>query len=244
MSFINRNVQYPGRRKLTIISQTPTEIIADIDRNEGTINQEGTSISADNLNNLMEKNYSNSSITLPVNKGGTGTTSFTASRVLMSGTSSTAAFTTKNGSSNEVILGDGTTKSFDTVVSGSTGLVTSGNIYTYIENRNTIAKEISKSIYTFGNSSSPVNVAISDLSNKTVLLAFEASRGGDGAYFGFIVPKLANGIVYNCFLNFFESPTVQAYASVIFYSNTLELRGTPYTQNDGATLRLKGIYTL
>ena len=50
-NFINRDSQYPNRRRLEIISQSPNEIIADIYREEGEIYISGTSIDKDTFNN-------------------------------------------------------------------------------------------------------------------------------------------------------------------------------------------------
>ena len=38
----DRNTQYPGRKKLTIISQSSSEIVADVERYEGTVTEVGT----------------------------------------------------------------------------------------------------------------------------------------------------------------------------------------------------------
>lgn len=48
--FKNRISEYPLRRRLTIISQSANEILADIVREEGQIEESGTPITADILN--------------------------------------------------------------------------------------------------------------------------------------------------------------------------------------------------
>ena len=40
--FVNRESQFPNRRRLEIVSQTPNEIIADIYREEGNISNTST----------------------------------------------------------------------------------------------------------------------------------------------------------------------------------------------------------
>ena len=54
MSFENRTGKNLNRRKLTIVSQTPTEIIADIERLDGPITNPGTPLTAENLE-LIQK---------------------------------------------------------------------------------------------------------------------------------------------------------------------------------------------
>ena len=48
--FKNRESQYINRRKLTIVSQTPTELVVDITRNEGEIEVAGSPIDATTMN--------------------------------------------------------------------------------------------------------------------------------------------------------------------------------------------------
>lgn len=48
--FIDRQVQYPNKRKLTILDQSDNVIIADIVREEGVIIEEGTLLNSTNLN--------------------------------------------------------------------------------------------------------------------------------------------------------------------------------------------------
>ena len=45
----DRNTQYPGRKKLTIISQSSSEIVADVERYEGTVTEAGTPLNTANL---------------------------------------------------------------------------------------------------------------------------------------------------------------------------------------------------
>ena len=45
----DRNVQYPGRKKLTIISQSSSEIVADVERYEGTVTEAGTPLNKANI---------------------------------------------------------------------------------------------------------------------------------------------------------------------------------------------------
>ena len=66
MEFVDRVAEHLNRRKLTIISQTPTEIIADISRAEGTVNKPGTPLTADNLKAIIEIIEQGKNITLDV----------------------------------------------------------------------------------------------------------------------------------------------------------------------------------
>lgn len=54
-NFENRVSSNPNRRKLTIISQSPTEIIADIERADENVTKEGTKIDASGLQNIIDK---------------------------------------------------------------------------------------------------------------------------------------------------------------------------------------------
>jgi len=45
----DRNTQYPGRKKLTIISQSSSEIVADVERYEGAVTEAGTPLNTANL---------------------------------------------------------------------------------------------------------------------------------------------------------------------------------------------------
>ena len=45
----DRNTQYPGRKKLTIISQSSSEIVADVERYEGTVTEAGTPLNKANI---------------------------------------------------------------------------------------------------------------------------------------------------------------------------------------------------
>ena len=54
MSFINRESNHPNRKKIKIVSQSATEIIADIERfDEPVAGKEGTKITADVFNNFL-----------------------------------------------------------------------------------------------------------------------------------------------------------------------------------------------
>ena len=53
--FENRVSTHPNRRKLTIISQSPTEIIADIERADKNTTKEGTKIDAEELQVIINK---------------------------------------------------------------------------------------------------------------------------------------------------------------------------------------------
>ena len=53
--FVDKVSTHPNRRKLTIISQTPNEIIADISRCDTNVTKTGTKISADDLQNIIDK---------------------------------------------------------------------------------------------------------------------------------------------------------------------------------------------
>ena len=52
---MDRTSSNPNRRKLKIISQTPTEIIADIERADENVTTTGTKINANNLQNIINK---------------------------------------------------------------------------------------------------------------------------------------------------------------------------------------------
>lgn len=66
MEFVDRVADHLNRRKLTIISQTPTEIIADISRAEGDVETQGTPLTADNLKAIIEIIEQGKNITLDV----------------------------------------------------------------------------------------------------------------------------------------------------------------------------------
>ncbi len=52
-TWVDRNVQYPGRRKLSVVSgQTD---VYDVVRSEGTITTPGDAFSADNMNDLEDR---------------------------------------------------------------------------------------------------------------------------------------------------------------------------------------------
>ena len=53
--FTNRESQFPNRRIIKIISQTPNEIIADIERDEGNVSNNGTKINAEQFQNIETK---------------------------------------------------------------------------------------------------------------------------------------------------------------------------------------------
>lgn len=53
--FTDRESQYPNRRIIKIISQTPNEIVADIERNEGTVTDYGTPINAEQFKSINAK---------------------------------------------------------------------------------------------------------------------------------------------------------------------------------------------
>ena len=54
-NFVDRVSTHPNRRKLTIVSQTPTEIIADISRYDTNITEPGTRINASDLQDIVDK---------------------------------------------------------------------------------------------------------------------------------------------------------------------------------------------
>lgn len=54
-NFVDRVSTHPNRRKLTIISQSPTEIIADVSRYDTDVTQQGTKISASDLQDIVDK---------------------------------------------------------------------------------------------------------------------------------------------------------------------------------------------
>ena len=54
-NFVDRVSTHPNRRKLTIISQSPTEIIADVSRYDTEVTQQGTKISASDLQDIVDK---------------------------------------------------------------------------------------------------------------------------------------------------------------------------------------------
>ena len=51
-TWTDRVAEHIGRRKLALISQDNTEIVADVIRNEGTVTQAGTALNADTFNDL------------------------------------------------------------------------------------------------------------------------------------------------------------------------------------------------
>lgn len=54
-TWTDRLVEFPGRRLLKIISQSATEIVVDVFRNEGNISREGDPYSATNMNDLEQR---------------------------------------------------------------------------------------------------------------------------------------------------------------------------------------------
>lgn len=54
-SWLDRVVQFFGRRRITIESQSATEIVGTLTREEGTVTTEGTPLSAANLNDLENR---------------------------------------------------------------------------------------------------------------------------------------------------------------------------------------------
>ncbi len=55
-TWVDRLVEYAGRRKLTNISTGVTEVF-DVTRNEGAVSQEGDAFSAENMNKLEARIY-------------------------------------------------------------------------------------------------------------------------------------------------------------------------------------------
>ncbi len=51
-TWVDRLAEFPGRRLLKIISQSSTEIVVDVFRNEGNISREGDPYNAVNMNDL------------------------------------------------------------------------------------------------------------------------------------------------------------------------------------------------
>lgn len=75
--FVNRESQFPNRRRLEIVSQTPNEIIADIYREEGAISNNGTPITAQTLN-AMKNEFANRGTTINVNGEAQSSINFTS----------------------------------------------------------------------------------------------------------------------------------------------------------------------
>lgn len=55
-TWVDRQVEYAGRRKLTNISTGTTEVV-DVTRNEGVVSAEGDAFSASNMNGLENRIY-------------------------------------------------------------------------------------------------------------------------------------------------------------------------------------------
>lgn len=55
-TWVDRKVEYAGRRKLTNISTGVSEVV-DVARNEGTVSAEGDAFNATNMNNLESRIY-------------------------------------------------------------------------------------------------------------------------------------------------------------------------------------------
>lgn len=55
-TWVDRQVEYAGRRKLTNISTGTTEVV-DVTRNEGVVSAEGDAFSASNMNELENRIY-------------------------------------------------------------------------------------------------------------------------------------------------------------------------------------------
>ena len=54
-TFEDRESQYPNRRVIKIVSQTPNEIVADIERDEGAVSVDGTKINAAQFQSIENK---------------------------------------------------------------------------------------------------------------------------------------------------------------------------------------------
>lgn len=52
-TWVDRNVEHPARRKLSLVSGTTD--VYDVTRNEGTINNPGDAFNADNMNDLEDR---------------------------------------------------------------------------------------------------------------------------------------------------------------------------------------------
>lgn len=55
-TWVDRLVEYAGRRKLTNIATGATQVV-DVTRNEGTVSAEGDAFNAENMNNLESRIY-------------------------------------------------------------------------------------------------------------------------------------------------------------------------------------------
>ena len=53
MEFKERKVEFPGRRRIKIVSQTANEIIADFEKDEGNVIHEGTPLNAESFNRAL-----------------------------------------------------------------------------------------------------------------------------------------------------------------------------------------------
>ena len=75
--FVDRESQFPNRRRLEIVSQTPNEIIADIYREEGNVSESGTPITAQMLND-MKNEFANQGTTIKINDQAQASVTFTS----------------------------------------------------------------------------------------------------------------------------------------------------------------------
>lgn len=84
-TWVDRQVEYAGRRKLTNISTGATEVV-DVTRNEGVVSAEGDAFNASNMNGLENRIYNTfadvtkvyTNINVAANAWMTYTASFTA----------------------------------------------------------------------------------------------------------------------------------------------------------------------
>jgi len=56
-TWVDRLVEFSGRRKLKIVSSSETEIVADVYREEGNVSREGDPYNAVNMNDLEQRIY-------------------------------------------------------------------------------------------------------------------------------------------------------------------------------------------
>lgn len=87
--FTNRDSQYINRRKLTIVSQAPNEMVVDIAREDGEVEVVGSSIDASTMNEfLSEVNTAVNTASLALSKANDSDTKATEAKSIANSTQS------------------------------------------------------------------------------------------------------------------------------------------------------------
>lgn len=133
--FKNRQSQYINRRKLTIISQTPNELIVDIARNDGVISEAGSGINASVMNDFNSQvNTAVSNAAIALEKANSAITISNEAKTSAEGAVNTSNTANETSSRAE-------TNSANAVNTANLANVTSGEAKTISTEAKTIANE-------------------------------------------------------------------------------------------------------